>query len=117
MDEAQNLRHKKCAPCEGTEDPMAESEVKHYLTVVEGWSTSDFKKIEKDFSFKNFKEALAFVNKVAEIAEEESHHPDIFLHNWRKVKIFLTTHAIKGLSLNDFILASKIDVLPHRINI
>lgn len=111
MDQAQTLRRKKCVPCEGTEDPMPESEVKHYLAVVEGWSTSDFKKIEKDFAFKNFKQALEFVNKVADIAEEEGHHPDIFLHNWRKVKIAFTTHAIKGLSLNDFILASKTDAL------
>lgn len=109
--DAQFLRQKKCVPCKGTEDPMPEAEVKHYLTVVEGWSTSDYKKIDKDFAFKNFKEAMEFVNKVASIAEEENHHPDIFLHNWRKVKIALTTHAIKGLSLNDFILASKTDVL------
>lgn len=111
MDQVQGLRQKECVPCEGTENPMPENEVKHYLTVVEDWSTTDYKKIEKDFAFKNFKQALEFVNKVAEIAEEEGHHPDIFLHNWRKVKIYLTTHAIKGLSLNDFILASKTDAL------
>ena len=57
MNQAQTLRRKKCVPCEGTEDPMPEAEVKHYLTVVEGWTTSDYKKIEKDFAFKNFKEA------------------------------------------------------------
>lgn len=113
MDSAQTLRHKKCVPCEGKEDPMPENEVKHYLTVVSGWQTDDYKKIEKDFVFKNFKEAMSFVNKVADIAEEEGHHPDIFLHNWRKVKISLTTHAIKGLSLNDFILASKTDALQN----
>lgn len=111
MDTAQTLRQKKCVPCEGTEDPMSDADAKHYLIVVEGWQSENYKKIEKDFAFRNFKEALAFVNAVAGIAEEEGHHPDILLHNWRKVKVLLTTHAIKGLSLNDFVMASKIDAL------
>ena len=63
----------------------------------------------KEFKFKDFKEALNFVNKVGEKAEQENHHPNIYLYGWNKVRITLTTHAIKGLSINDFILASKID--------
>ena len=73
-----------------------------------GWSVTDGKVLEKDFKFKDFQEALDFVNKVGKIAEEENHHPDINLYGWNKVKISLSTHAIGGLSENDFILALKI---------
>jgi len=67
------------------------------------------KRIAKDYKFKDFNEALAFVNKVGHLSEEEGHHPDINLHNWNKVTLTLTTHAIGPLSENDFILAAKID--------
>ena len=67
--------------------------------------------IEREFKFRNFKEGLVFINRVADLAETEGHHPDIFLHNWNRVKISLMTHAIKGLYSNDFILAAKIDHL------
>ena len=69
----------------------------------------DAKMLAKSFRFKNFVEAMQFVNKVAEIAEQEGHHPNIFMHDYRKVKLTLYTHAIKGLHENDFILAAKID--------
>ena len=68
-------------------------------------------RIQRKFEFKNFKEALEFVNKVGRLAESENHHPDIFIHNYRKVTITLTTHAIKGLSENDFIIAAKLNQL------
>ena len=74
------------------------------------WEVAEGKKIFRRFSFKNFKEAMAFVNKVADIAESEGHHPDIFV-SYNKVKITLFTHAIGGLSENDFILAAKIEKL------
>lgn len=79
------------------------------LKEVENWILIDDKKIEKTFSFKNFKEALEFVNKVGEVAESEGHHPNIYIFSFNKVKIDLYTHNIDGLSENDFILASKID--------
>jgi len=106
-----SLIQKHCVPCEGGTLPLTKNEYSQYLPDVPGWTVINEKKLEKDFSFKNFKEALDFVNKVGDIAEQEGHHPDIFLHNWRKVQISLTTHAIKGLSENDFILAAKIDAL------
>lgn len=69
------------------------------------------KAISREWKFKNFKEAMAFANKVAELAEQENHHPDIFLHGWNKVRLTLSTHAIKGLSENDFIMAAKCDIV------
>ncbi len=102
----------KCVPCRGGVPPMEQEKVKLMLDAVSGWTKSagDVDKIEKLFKFKNFKEAMVFVNKVAEIAEEEGHHPDIFIQ-WNKVTLTLWTHAINGLFDNDFILAAKIDKL------
>lgn len=89
---------------------MTPDEYGSYLrNELSGWADFDERWIEKEYKFKNFKEALAFVNKVGDIAESEGHHPDINLHGWNKVKLTLSTHAISGLSENDFILASKID--------
>lgn len=105
----ESLSEKKCVPCEGGVDPLKAAEYKPYLEMIEGWTVIDDKKIERGFSFRNFKGALAFANEVGKIAEEEGHHPDIFLHDYKKVQISLWTHAIGGLSINDFIVASKID--------
>ena len=91
--------------------PLTKEQFEKHLPEVPDWAVIEDKKIEKDFKFKDFKEAMTFVNKVGAIAEEENHHPDINLHNWNKVKITLSTHAIKGLSDNDFILAAKIDLV------
>lgn len=102
------LSEKKCRACEGWEKPFTKEEAEKYLKQVKNWTLTD-NGIEKEFVFKDFKGALEFINKVGEIAEDEGHHPDIYLHSYRKVKITLSTHAIKGLSENDFILASKID--------
>lgn len=105
-----DLKYKKCVPCEGGVKPLKADEYGAYLRgELEGWGDVDQKKIEKEYKFKNFKEAVAFVNKVGELAEDEGHHPDINLHGWNKVKLTLCTHAIGGLSENDFIMASKID--------
>lgn len=104
-----DLTKQKCVPCEGGVNPMKPAEVRTYLSyLTSDWSVDEDKKIEKDFNFKNFKEAMKFVNKVAEIAEEEGHHPDIEI-SYNKVEIELWTHAIKGLSVNDFIVARKIE--------
>lgn len=88
---------------------MAPDEVKKYLTQVKSWYSDD-KKIWKEFKFKNFVETMGFVNKVALLAQEEGHHPDMFVA-YSRVKVELWTHAIGGLSENDFILAAKIDML------
>lgn len=105
-----DLKQKKCVPCEGGVKPLTPDEYEAFLrTELEGWVDRDEKMLEKEYKFKNFKEALAFINYVGAIAEEEDHHPDINLHDWNKVKLTLSTHAIGGLSENDFILASKID--------
>ena len=107
-----NLKNKKCVPCEGGVAPLTPDEYGAYLrSELLGWIAVNEKQIEKEYKFKNFKEALAFVNKVGELAEAEGHHPDINLHGWNKVKLTLSTHAIGGLSENDFILASKIEEL------
>ena len=102
-----DLIAKKCVPCEGGTPPLTAEEIKPYLDQVRGWSLVRLEKIFKEFKFKNFKEAMEFVNKVAELAEAEGHHPD-FAILYNRVIINLTTHAISGLSENDFILAAKI---------
>lgn len=105
-----DLKNKKCVPCEGGVKPLTPDEYGSYLrTALTGWSDVDEKQIEKEYKFKDFQQALDFVNKVGKIAESEGHHPDINLHGWNKVKLTLSTHAIGGLSENDFIMASKID--------
>lgn len=104
-----DLVSQKCVPCEGTEKPLTHEQFTPHLAQLSGWNVINDVKIEKDYKFKDFKEALGFVDNVGDIAESEGHHPDIFLHGWNKVRITLSTHAIKGLSLNDFILAAKVD--------
>ncbi len=105
------LAQKKCVACEGTEKPFNREEAQALMAQLKGWTLSgDARWISKDLTFKDFKEALTFVDKVGVIAEEEGHHPDIQL-SWGKVAIELTTHAIKGLSENDYIVAAKIDQL------
>jgi 4a-hydroxytetrahydrobiopterin dehydratase len=93
---------------------MKLGETKKYLRMVPSWKLIWGKKIWKEHTFKNFKEALAFVNSVGTIAEREGHHPDILMHSWKKVRITLSTYAIGGLSINDFILAAKIDGLTFK---
>lgn len=91
--------------------PLTHAEIETYLFEVKEWSVEVDKKIVREFLFKNFKEAMEFANKVADSAEEEGHHPDILIYSWNKVRITLWTHAIEGLSENDFILAAKINEL------
>lgn len=105
----EDLAAKKCVACEGGVAPLNRTEAEVLLKQVNGWALSeDAKTIAKRFAFKDFAQALAFVDKVGAIAEEEGHHPDIEL-SWGKAAVSLTTHAIGGLSENDFILAAKID--------
>ena len=109
-----DLLNKKCVPCEGGILPFDISEIHKYQKKVDGWDIiKDEKKIfflKKKFKFKNFLDSQNFINKVGEISESEGHHPDI-LFGWGYAEISVTTHAIEGLSENDFILAAKIDQL------
>ena len=104
-----NLIDKLCEPCSGNTPKLTLSEMKNKLSEINDWSLNDKQEmIFKKFKFKNFKKALHFINLVGVLAEEEGHHPDISL-GWGYSLIMIHTHAIKGLSINDFILASKID--------
>jgi 4a-hydroxytetrahydrobiopterin dehydratase len=109
-----DLLNKKCVPCEGGVLPFDISEIHKYQKKVDGWSVKKNENqtyfLEKNFKFKNFAESQNFVNKAGEVAENENHHPDISF-GWGYAKIVITTHAIEGLSENDFILAAKIDYL------
>ena len=109
-----DLINKKCVPCEGGLLPFDTSEIHKYQKKVDGWDISkDENKIfflNKKFKFKNFLDSQNFINKVGEISEDEGHHPDL-LFGWGYAEIKITTHAIEGLSENDFILAAKIDKL------
>lgn len=110
---ADQLTAKKCEPCEGGVDPCPLPFVKEQLEKVPGWYlTKSNQRIRKDWTVKNFLAGMAFFEKVAEISEEDGHHPDIHLEAYKNVSIELWTHAIGGLSENDFILAAKIDKLP-----
>ena len=106
------LLDKKCVPCEGGILPFDISEIHKYQKKVDGWSVKKNKKniyfIEKNFEYKNITNSQNFTIKVGEVSEQENHHPDIFF-GWGYAKIIITTHAIEGLSENDFILAAKID--------
>lgn len=105
-----DIKQKKCVPVEKETKPLTFDEYDTFLhSELTGWTDREEKMIEKEYKFKNFKEALAFVNRVGDLAESEGHHPDINLHDWNKVTLTLSTHMIGGLSENDFILASKID--------
>ena len=107
-----DLLKKKCVPCEGGVIPFNISEIHKYQKKVDGWDVIKNNKgvffLEKKFKFKNFLESQNFVNLVGKISEEEGHHPDLSF-GWGYAKVSITTHAIEGLSENDFILAAKID--------
>jgi 4a-hydroxytetrahydrobiopterin dehydratase len=106
-----DLKNQKCKACSGNTPKFDEKQISDHLSKLNNWSVNEEQKmIYKKFNFKTFKQALNFINKVGKLADEEGHHPDISL-GWGYSLIMLHTHAIKGLSINDFILAAKIDVL------
>lgn len=110
-----DLASKKCVACEGETPPFSASDIQKYLPELKRqWVVIDGKKIKSEFTFKDFKEAMAFVDKIAEIAETEGHHPDIYIF-YNRVSIELWTHAVGGLSENDFIVAAKIEQLLSQI--
>ena len=103
------LKNQKCQACSGNTPKFDEKQITDNLSKLNSWSVNDEQKmIYKKFNFKTFKQALNFTNKVGEIADLEGHHPDISL-GWGYSLIMLHTHAIQGLSINDFIIAAKID--------
>src|SRR3990167_6940112 len=106
-----NLGSQKCVPCEGSAKPLVGAEINKYLELLKTpWVVIDNLKIKKEFKFSNFRKAIAFVNQVSVLAESEGHHPDIQIH-YNKVVLEFSTHAINGLSINDFVMAFKIDSL------
>ena len=110
-DETCSLAEKECKPCQGGEPPLAGEELQKLQDELgSNWQVIDGHHLEKEYSFKNFAEALEFTNKVGALAEEIFHHPDIFLA-WGKVKITIWTHKIDGLNEADFIFAAKADAL------
>lgn len=107
---SESLRQKKCLPCEGGVPVIPPAAARDYLRATPEWSLADdSKSISRRVAKKNFVEAVALINQIAEIAESEGHHPDLHLTGYRNLRIDLMTHAIGGLSENDFIVAAKID--------
>ena|SRR3989344_3447255 len=109
----EKLSAKHCIPCKGGIPPLKGSALSAlFRQLQKGWALIQEHHLEKEYTFKDFKEALSFANKVGAIAEEEGHHPDIHL-GWGKVKLIIWTHKIDGLTESDFILAAKCDeVIP-----
>lgn len=110
---AEQLTSKKCLPCEGGVEPCSRTEAQMQLEQLQGWRlTHEGQRIRKDWKVENFMAGIAFFNRCAEVAEADGHHPDLHIEGYRNVSVELWTHAIGGLSENDFILAAKIDQLP-----
>jgi len=107
------LLSKKCLPCEGGLPALTREQAERLLAGLPGWQLSaDGQRIVKRWLLRNFLAGIDFFNRVGQVAEEEDHHPDLHLEGYRTARIELFTHAIQGLSENDFILAAKIERLP-----
>ncbi|PYV27214.1 MAG: 4a-hydroxytetrahydrobiopterin dehydratase [Acidobacteria bacterium] len=104
------LASKTCVPCRGGVPPLKGAQLDAYVRQVPGWDVGGEQHIHKVFTFPDFRQALDFVNRVGELAEQQGHHPDILL-TWGKVEVTLWTHKIDGLTESDFIMAAKIDQL------
>ncbi len=116
IESSQSLAGKRCVPCEGGVPKYTPAQAEHQLGLLDGWRlTQDGQRIRKDWTVRNFLAGIEFFQKVAELAESEGHHPDLHLEGYRHVWIELWTHAVGGLSENDFILAAKIDQLPVKL--
>ena len=110
------LKQRKCRPCEGGAAPLTADEAKVYLANLPGWElAADGKLIGRTYVMRWFMDAVEFIQCIAAEAEAEDHHPDIHLTGYRRLRIELTTHAIGGLSENDFILAARIEDLPKQL--
>ncbi len=111
VDDMEGLASKSCAPCRGGVAPLEADAARQLLAGAAGWRLEqNATRLERGFEFRDFVEAMKFVNRVAEVAEREGHHPDIAVH-WNKVDLTLWTHKIGGLHENDFILAAKVNRL------
>jgi len=108
-DQAVSLAEKHCLPCEKGGSPLSDNEAQRYLAGLTGWEI-EHNAITKKFDFKNYYQTMAFVNVVAWIAHSEGHHPDMVV-SYNACRVSYTTHAIGGLSENDFICAAKVDAL------
>jgi 4a-hydroxytetrahydrobiopterin dehydratase len=106
------LATKSCVPCRGGVPPLKGAELAALARQVDAWKVVNEHHITKSFTFPNFRKALEFANRIGELAEEQGHHPDIYLA-WGKVDVTVWTHKIDGLTESDFILAAKIDQLPR----
>jgi len=108
-----DLTHRRCVPCEGGVHKYSLKQAREQIELLPGWELSaDGRSIAKNWTVRDFAAGIDFLNRVARLAVEEGHHPDLHLSNYREMRISLSTHAIEGLSDNDFILAAKIDQLP-----
>jgi len=105
-----DLAKRECVPCRGGVPPLAGEEITKLLSELDGWEVVNEHHLKKSYKFGDFREALQFVNRVGELAEEQGHHPDICF-GWGKAEITIWTHKIDGLTESDFILAAKIDRL------
>ena len=109
----EELTRKKCRACEGGVPPLSDVEANEWLASVPHWSLApDGKSIERCWTVRNFLAGIAFFDTLAALAEAEGHHPDLHLEGYRNVRVALSTHALGGLSENDFILAAKINEMP-----
>ncbi len=106
----EKLSQKKCLPCEAGQPAIKGQKIKDLISQLDGWNCVDEHHLVKSYKFKDFKQALSFVNDVGHLAEEEGHHPDILLF-WGRVELKIWTHKIDGLSENDFVLADKCDAV------
>jgi 4a-hydroxytetrahydrobiopterin dehydratase len=107
-----DLAQKECVACKGDGPPLPRDELDRLAQqLAEGWRVLHEHHLEREFKFANFRQALAFTNRVGELAEAQNHHPDIYLA-WGKVKLTLWTHKIDGLTESDFVFAAKVDQLP-----
>lgn len=105
-----DLANKECLPCMGNVPPLKETEIRKFLSQLEGWETVREHHLSKSYSFPDFASALAFVNRIGELAERVGHHPDLALA-WGKVRVEIWTHKIDALTESDFIFAAKVDAL------
>lgn len=103
-----DLSSRECVPCRGGVPPLTPEERQPLLAQLDGWEVIDGHHLTKQYAFKNFVDALAFVNRVGEVAEANGHHPDLYL-SWGKVRVEVYTHKINGLTESDFVLAAKCD--------
>jgi 4a-hydroxytetrahydrobiopterin dehydratase len=115
---ASQLAAKKCQPCEGGVAPLWPQEASQQLAKLKGWGLGiDGQRIRKSWVCKDFAAAMKFINDIAKLANQEDHHPDLHLTDFRNVVVETSTHSIGGLSENDFILAAKIDSLPVQLKV